>query len=346
MDTKIIKINENNFSKLQEPAKALADGKLVAFPTETVYGLGANALDENAVKNIFKAKGRPSDNPLIVHICEKSDVTKLAREINENAQKLFDTFSPGPITIILKKQPYISDAVTAGLDTVAVRIPVHKAARELIRMSGVPIAAPSANLSGKPSPTEAKHVIEDMNGRIEYIVDGGSCSVGVESTVVDATGESPVILRPGGVTLDDIRSIIPSATIDPHVLDLDMPNEKPKSPGMKYKHYAPRAEVIVIEGDTANVSAKIQSLCKIARSEGKKIGVMLRCENETVYDADCILIAGETSRQYASNLFSNLRKFDENNVDIIFAEFKNADGMGVAVRNRLYKSAGNNVIYV
>lgn len=346
MDTKIIKINEDNLSELQEPAKALADGKLVAFPTETVYGLGANALDENAVKNIFKAKGRPSDNPLIVHICEKSDVSRLAREINENAQKLFDAFSPGPITIILKKQPYISDAVTAGLDTVAIRIPIHKAARELIRMSGVPVAAPSANLSGKPSPTEAKHVIEDMDGRIQYIIDGGACSVGVESTVVDATGQSPVILRPGGITLEDIRAIIPSATIDPHVIDLDMPNEKPKSPGMKYKHYAPRAEVIVVEGDAANVSAKIQSLCKIARAEGKKIGIMLRYEGGSQYDADCLLLAGETNRKYAANLFSNLREFDEHNVDIVFAEFKNEDGMGVAVRNRLYKAAGNNVIYV
>lgn len=345
MQTKVIKVCED-YTRLREAAEALADGKLVAFPTETVYGLGANALDETAVKSIFAAKGRPSDNPLIVHICEKEDIKKLAAEVSENAEKLLEAFSPGPLTLILKKQPYINDTVTGGLDTIAVRIPVHKAARELIRMSGVPVAAPSANISGKPSPTEAKHVIEDMDGRIEYIIDGGACDVGVESTVVDVTGECPVILRPGGITPEDIRAVIPSAVIDPHAVDTAMPNEKPKSPGMKYKHYSPKAEVVVVEGDEEAVFAKIQSLCKTAKADGKRVGVLFKSESVGHCDADCLLFAGKTDREYAASLFSNLRRFDECGADIVFAEFKTTDGIGIAIRNRLYKSAGNNVIYV
>lgn len=345
MQTKIIIADENNLQALAEPAKAVADGKLVAFPTETVYGLGANAFDESAVKNIFKAKGRPSDNPLIVHICDKNDVGKLAREISENAKKLLDAFTPGPITLIFPKNKDINDAVTAGLDTVAVRIPIHPIARELIRQSGVPIAAPSANLSGKPSPTEAKHVIEDMNGRIEYIIDGGACSVGVESTVVDVTGEVPVILRPGGITLEDLQEIIPNSTVDPHIVDTMLPNEKPKCPGMKYKHYAPKAQVIVIEGKTEKVHEKIKELTEQYKAEGKKVGVMLKNKNDTS-GADYVLFAGETNREYAVNLFSYLRDFDEHNIDVILAEFEETGGMGMAVKNRLYKSAGNYIIRV
>lgn len=346
MHTEIVVVNGAEKEKLKEPAKALAEGKLVAFPTETVYGLGANALDEKAVKSIFEAKGRPSDNPLIVHITDREDIKKLAREIPENANIILDKFSPGPVTVILKKQPHISDVVTGGLDTVAIRIPEHPVARELITQSGVPVAAPSANLSGLPSPTKAEHVIADMNGRIPYIIDGGACGVGVESTVVDVTGEYPVILRPGKVTLEDIQEFIPETVIDPHVLNTAMHAEKPKSPGMKYKHYAPNAELVVVEGEADKVSEKIQELCKEAKAEGKRVGVMLKYDNQSKYDADYILEAGEDNDKYAAMLFSDLREFDENNIDIVFAEFKDEDGMGVTVRNRLYRAAANNVINV
>lgn len=344
MQTKVIKINENNMHLMSEAAAALATGGLAAFPTETVYGLGANAFDENAVKNIFKAKGRPSDNPLIVHIYDKTQLSELAREIPDNAVKILDAFSPGPITLIFKKRSDINDTVTAGLDTVAVRIPSHPIAREFIRMCGVPVAAPSANLSGKPSPTAAKHVFEDMNGRIGYIIDGGVCEVGVESTVVDVTGEVPVILRPGGVTLEDLKKVVPETVVDPHILDMTLPNEKPKSPGMKYTHYSPDAEVTVIAGKPDAVHAKMAELVQKASFDGKRTGVIIKSAAEI--KADYVLTAGETNKEYAANLFAYLREFDENNIDLVYAEFEDNDEMGLAVKNRLFKSAGNHVIYV
>ncbi|MCX7714341.1 MAG: L-threonylcarbamoyladenylate synthase [Clostridia bacterium] len=348
MNTQMIKINPEEIDKntLKEAAKILGEGGLVAFPTETVYGLGANALDEDAVKGIFVAKGRPSDNPLIVHIAEKDDVYKIAINVPQMAQKLIDAFSPGPLTVILKKQPFVSSIVTGGLDTVAIRIPAHPIARELIRLSGVPVAAPSANLSGKPSPTMAKHVIEDMNGRIDCIIDGGPCSVGLESTVVDMTGQCPVILRPGGVTLEDIKQIIPTALLDSHVLSSISSAEAPRSPGMKYKHYAPKAEVTVVEGEHTKVREKIRQLCSLAKADGKKVGVIVRYGEEASYPADCVLTAGYESTSYAASLFANLRKFDENGIEVVFAEFKSEAGMGVAVQNRLYKAANNRVIHV
>ncbi len=346
METKIIPINETHIDTeaLRPAAELIASGGLVAFPTETVYGLGANALNEEAVQRIFKAKGRPSDNPLIVHVAEKADVLSIASQIPEAAQKLMDTFFPGPLTIILPKREGISPAVTAGLGSVAVRMPVHPVARELIRLAGVPVAAPSANLSGKPSPTEARHVAEDMAGRIDAIIDGGVCSVGVESTVVDLTGDHAVVLRPGGVTFEQIQAVLPDAEIDPHVLRQVTEVDKPKSPGMKYKHYAPDAEVTVVEGEEGKVREKISRLCFEAKRDGKRVGVLSMGENE--YQADCVLSAGITSREYAKHLFSALREFDKQNIDIVFVEYKEEGGMGLAVKNRLYKSAGGNVIHV
>ena len=341
MVTKKIKIDSDDWSVLRGAADVLSSGGLVAFPTETVYGLGANAFNEEAVKNIYKAKGRPSDNPMIVHIADKKDIFSVVRDVPESALVLMEAFSPGPITYILKKNEKIGDVVTAGLDTVAVRIPSDITARKLIEMSGCPVAAPSANLSGKPSPTKAEHVIKDMDGRIDYIIDGGSCQIGLESTVVDMTGDFPVILRPGAVTIEMIREYIPSA-----MMNTQLTGEVPKSPGMKYKHYSPDAEVIVVEGMRENgVIEKICELC--GKNKDKKVGVILRCETETpIPDADFILYAGETSGVYAANLFALLRKCDDYGADIVFAELERTDGIGTAVRNRIYKTAGNNVIKV
>lgn len=339
MDTKLFSTEEN---EINEAGKIIRNGGLVAFPTETVYGLGASAFDADAAKKIYAAKGRPSDNPLIVHICDKAQIADIAAEIPNAAQIVIDKFMPGPVTIILKKKSVVPDDVTAGLDTVAIRFPAHETAQRLIAAAGVPIAAPSANLSGKPSPTKAKHVIKDMTGRIDAIIDGGDCNVGVESTIVDFTGEKPVILRPGGVTYDDLKTQGIDVEIDKNILQSIAPDEVPKCPGMKYKHYAPNAEVTVVEGEMTAVQQKIKEL--LNETKGKIAGVL------TMYGADydnaVILSAGNTNKEYAKNLFSALREFDELGVEIVFAEFCEKDGYGLAVKNRLYKAAAQRVIHV
>ncbi len=326
--------------KLNIAGEILRNGGLVAFPTETVYGLGANAFCEDAVYNIFKAKGRPSDNPLIVHISSKSMISELTACRTKAAELLCDAFMPGPVTLIMKKSEKIGSAVTAGLDTVAIRFPENKVARRLIECAGVPIAAPSANLSGKPSPTEAKHVICDMFGRVDCIIDGGSCSAGVESTVIDVTEEIPVILRPGIVTLSDIRRVVPETIVDEHVLKVLSSNDIPRSPGMKYKHYAPDAEVYVVEGDRQSVYLKIQSL--LSEHADKKCGVIEISGKK--YNTPMQLSAGEDNIQYAHNLFTKLRECDELGADIVFAEMCIEDDYALTVKNRLYKSAANRVI--
>jgi len=344
MNTKKVVINPEAMDKslIREMGEILKNGGLVSFPTETVYGLGANALDAEAVSGIFRAKGRPGDNPLIVHLADAKDVATVAREIPEAAEKLFAHFSPGPLTVILKKRPEIPEVVTAGLDTVAVRIPSHPIARELILSSGVPIAAPSSNLSGKPSPTKAEHVIVDMDGRVDAIIDGGECSVGLESTVIDVTGEYPTILRPGGVTPKEISAVLGSVRLDKHILKSVGAAEQPRCPGMKYRHYAPDADVVVFEGEPDKVYEKI---CEALRTNEKKpVGVL--CLGKKDYDADVVLSVGEDSRAYAQKLFDALREFDRLGVKQIFAEFSIDDGFGLAVQNRLYKSAGNHVIHV
>lgn len=339
MDTKLFSTEEN---EINEAGKIIRNGGLVAFPTETVYGLGASAFDADAAKKIYAAKGRPSDNPLIVHICDKAQIADIAAEIPNAAQIVIDKFMPGPVTIILKKKSVVPDDVTAGLETVAIRFPAHETAQRLIAAAGVPIAAPSANLSGKPSPTKAKHVIKDMTGRIDAIIDGGDCNVGVESTIVDFTGERPVILRPGGVTYDDLKAQGIDVEIDKNILQSIAPDEVPKCPGMKYKHYAPNAEVTVVEGEKNAVQKKIKEL--LNETNGKIAGVL------TMYGADydnaVILSAGNTNKEYAKNLFSALREFDELGVEVVFAEFSEKDGYGLAVKNRLYKAAAQRVIHV
>ena len=337
LNTEKIKITE-----LKRAGEIISQGGLVAVPTETVYGLGADAMNGAAVKKIFEAKGRPSDNPLIVHISDKRQIEMLARDINQNAKALIETFMPGPFTIILNKQQNIPDEVTAGLNTVGIRFPSSKTAREFIQAAKTPIAAPSANISGSPSPTRAEDVIADMDGKIDAIIIGENCDVGVESTIVDSSGDVPVLLRPGGVTIDMIREVVPSAIIDKNILEEVKENEKPRCPGTKYLHYSPKASVIVVEGEKDAVQSKIREQLKL--NSDKITGVLTMYGN--VYDEPVMISAGENNKEYAKNLFSALRDFDKLGVEIIFAEFCEQDGYGLAVKNRLYKSAGYNIIHV
>lgn len=339
MNTKILKTDENS---IKEAAEIIKKGGLVAFPTETVYGIGANTFNEKAVRNIFKAKGRPADNPLIVHISNFNMLADVVEYIPDNAKILMDAFMPGPLTIIMKKTKSVNSVITAGLDTVAVRFPSHPVARKLIELSGVPIAAPSANLSGKPSPTISRHVIDDLTGRVDAIIDGGTCDAGLESTVIDCTSDIPVILRPGIITLEDIKEYIPNAEIDEHVLKAVMPGDTPKCPGMKYKHYAPDAKVIVVEGKKEDIIIKIKQL--LLENKDLKTGVL--CCSKEKYDCNMIINIENGNEGYAHGLYTNLRLFDENSIDIVFAEFYIEDKYAVSVKNRLYKSASNNIIYV
>lgn len=341
-DTKVVKIVSENDPAFEWLGKIIKDGGLVSFPTETVYGLGANAFSDDAVRKIFEAKGRPGDNPLIVHISDISELCGIAEEVPDAAVKLFEAFSPGPLTIVLKKKDCLPESVTAGLSTVAVRIPSHPIARALISAAGVPIAAPSSNLSGRPSPTLAEHVIADMTGRVDAIIDGGACSVGVESTVVEIVGDGVNILRPGGITRSDIEKVLKNVTVDKHVTSEVKSGEVPKSPGMKYKHYAPDADVTVISGDKDKAAAKIRELIK--ENEGVPTGVM--CYDGYAFDCESVLYMGEDNVKYAERLFGALRQFDTLGVKVVFAQFSEDDDYGLAVKNRLFKSAGGKVISV
>lgn len=329
--TKIIKINPDSFSinELSDAADVLRGGGLCAFPTETVYGLGAVYSDKNAVLNIFKAKGRPADNPLIVHICEFEQLQDLVKEVSHDAQKLAHRFWGGPLTVILPKADSVPYEVTAGLETVAVRFPSHPVATALIRETGIPIAAPSANLSGKPSPTAAEHVIEDMDGRADIIIDGGNSFFGIESTVVDLSADKPQVLRPGAVTIEDLKPLLPN-------IEYGTGTSAPKSPGMKYKHYAPNAPVFVVEGD--NITEVINK-----HSDGKT-GILAYGIPSEKFEHGTVLNAGNTAYEYAAHMFYCFRKFDEIGVDKILAVPPEEDNMGYSVRNRLYKSAGGKVI--
>lgn len=337
MTSKMIKIESTaDFEKLSEPAKALAEGKLVAFPTETVYGLGGNALDAQTVKKIYGAKGRPSDNPLIVHVSSKEDVYSLAETVPENAEKILDILCPGPITIILNKSNLVPDVVTAGGKTVAIRFPENEIARELIKKSGVPVAAPSANLSGRPSPTTAAHVAEDLSDKIDYIIDGGSCRVGLESTVIDLTVTPPRILRPGGVSQETLAALLGEVM---GYAPRDEDTTSPKSPGMKYKHYAPKAEMVVFEGKTCRDAI----LKQVTACKDKKVCVLTAGQTD-LYDCD-VIDCGKEPVEYAKALFGALREADALGADVIFAELPFAPGgIVTALKNRIYKSCGGNVI--
>ncbi|WP_371928707.1 L-threonylcarbamoyladenylate synthase [Rossellomorea sp. KS-H15a] len=329
-----------SYPQIVDAAKILQQDEVVAFPTETVYGLGANATSDTAVEKIFKAKGRPSDNPLIVHISNKEQLKGLVEEIPMDASKLIDAYWPGPLTIIFKnKENVFSGRVTAGLDTVGIRMPDHPVALSIIEASGLPIAAPSANRSGKPSPTTAQHVIDDLDGRIAGVVDGGETGVGVESTVVDCTGEIPVILRPGGITKEQLEEVVGKVEVDP---SLKEGKGAPKSPGMKYTHYAPDAPVYLVDGTKEDV----QRLVDEKKEEGLKVGVLTTEEQMDWYQADLILSAGRRDdlKTVAQHLYDTLRAFNRSNVDIIFAEMFPEEGVGLAIMNRLQKAAGYRVI--
>lgn len=347
--TKILKINYNSpeTDKITIAADVLKHGGTVVFPTETVYGLGANALDGEAVKNIFKAKGRPSDNPLIVHVASLEDAKPLVESIPDNAYLVASSFCPGPLTIILKKSGIVPKVTTGGLDTVAVRIPNHNIALELIRKAKVPVAAPSANISGSPSPTCAKHVIQDLDGRVDVIIDGGSSTVGVESTVIDLTKDTPVIVRPGGVTLEQLKGVLGEVYLDPSLFKKD-DNIKAIAPGMKYTHYSPNAEVIIVDGSLEKTVDKINKLINMYRLEGKTVGIMATDQTKKLYNFGQVISLGNRNNleQIAANLFSVLREFDDLGMDVIIAESFSQENIGLAVMNRLVKAAGYNIIKV
>ncbi|MFC0272459.1 L-threonylcarbamoyladenylate synthase [Metabacillus herbersteinensis] len=344
METKCWTVDEavdisKAYPQIAQAAKLLKENEVVAFPTETVYGLGANAFSDEAVQKIYEAKGRPSDNPLIVHISSEDQINEIATDVPDYATTLINSFWPGPLTLVLNKKGGLSTFVTAGLDTVAVRMPDHLLALALIKEAGIPVAAPSANLSGKPSPTRAEHVLNDLDGKIAGIVNGGPTGVGLESTVLDCSGATPVILRPGGITKEQLQSVIGHVEVDPVLEDT---NSSPKSPGMKYTHYAPNAPLVVVDGSLMF----IQTLIKKAQANGKKVGVLTTEEAKRSYVADTILACGQrvNIETVATQLYSVLREFDEHDVDVIFSESFPTAGMGQAVMNRLLKAAGHQII--
>ena len=350
MDTIIEKIDPGNIDAdvMDRAGKLIAEGELVAFPTETVYGLGGDALDPDTSRKIYAAKGRPSDNPLIVHIAEFDDMKRVAREVPEQARKLADAFWPGPLTMIVWKSDAVPEATTGGMQTVAVRMPNHPVALELIRRSGCLIAAPSANTSGRPSPTEAQHVAEDLSGKIAMILDGGSVGIGIESTIIDLTEEKPMILRPGYITPEMLSEVLQEeVVIDPGIIAAD-DTRKPKAPGMKYKHYAPKAEMIIVDGAQDAVIAKINELTAAKRAEGKKVAVIATDETKERYDAQVILSMGRRSDEdaIAQHLYKILRECDELEVGEIYSECFQTPRIGQAIMNRLLKAAGHTVIHV
>lgn len=333
--------NLESYPQIIEAADFLQNNEVIAFPTETVYGLGGNAENSDAVAKIFAAKGRPSDNPLIIHIADASQLADFVTEVPAKAATLMEHFWPGPLTIIFKKKDgKLSELATAGLSTVAVRMPNHPVALALIKASGLPIAAPSANTSGKPSPTLARHVHEDLDGKIAGIVNGGPTGVGVESTVIDCTDEIPVILRPGGVTKEQIEAIVGEVLVDPALKNSEA---APKSPGMKYRHYAPDAPFYLVEGS----HAFLQKLVDEKRREGKKVGVLTTAEAAGDYRADLVLSCGRRGEleTVATSLYETLRAFNDSSIDVIFSETFPDEGVGVAIMNRLTKAAGNQIIY-
>lgn len=332
--TKIVKSDD-----LKEAAQCLKNGGTVVFPTETVYGLGADALNEKAIEKIYTAKGRPSDNPLIIHIADINDICKIAKNISQDAKKIMDKFWPGPLTMIFEKTDIVPNKVTANLNTVAVRFPSNETAQNLIKMSTGFIAAPSANISGSPSPTSLKYVCDDMMGRVDFIINGENSAVGIESTILDVSTPEFKILRPGAVTYEDILSVTDKIKGD----YIDEKNIKtPKCPGMKYTHYSPKAEVFVVMGEKEKCKQFI--LDKI-KNKTSRVGVL--SYKDTDYEgADYVLNAGLDMKSYAACLYDYLREFDDNNIDIIYAQFENTNGIGVAVKNRIFKSAGYKIIEV
>ena len=341
METKYLTQNE-----IETAARILKEGGLVGIPTETVYGLGANGLDPKAVGDIFTAKGRPQDNPLILHIPQASWLERYCRDIPEQAYALAEAFWPGPLTMVLPRRENVPDVVTAGLDTVGMRCPGHELCRAILTLADVPVAAPSGNTSGRPSPTTAQHMLEDMNGKIHAIVDGGPCGVGVESTIIDLTCMPPRLLRPGGITLEQLRSVLGEVEVDPAVTRIMGAGEQPKAPGMKYRHYAPKAPVTVVAGDPE------RSAAYIAAHAGAEDGIICFDEFMDLFTGQSVtrpvmdLGPSGDKEEQARHIFDALRQFDHTNVPAIWAQCPDASGIGLAIANRLNKAAGFHIVEV
>lgn len=354
MNTKIIKIPQDcaDFTReqeeaLQEAGAILRAGGLVAFPTETVYGLGGDALNPESSRKIYAAKGRPSDNPLIIHICRLEDIYEIVEEMSEAALRVAKSFWPGPLTLILPKASRVPKETTGGLDTVAVRFPSHPVARKLIECGGRYVAAPSANVSGRPSPTVAKYVIEDMDGRIDMIVDGGAVGIGLESTIIDMTCEPPQILRPGYITQEMLEAVLGQVEVDRAIIQPES-GQAPKAPGMKYRHYAPKGQLTVVEGEVEKVLEYINEHVAQDKAAGAKTGVISTEELVSRYQADVIQSVGSRADEesIARNLFTVLRQFDDEGVTRIYSESFSDRGLGCAIMNRLLKAAGHTIIQV
>lgn len=331
--TKILKINplSPEPSKIKEAAEVIKKGGSVAFPTETVYGLGADALNTEAIRKVFKAKGRPSDNPLIVHIATIADLELIAKRPSKTSLALINTFWPGPLTIILKRKKIVPDIVTGGLDTVAVRMPDNKIALSLIKKSGVPLVAPSANLSGRPSPTRARDVIADLTGKVDVIIDGGKTRIGIESTVIDMTTSPPTLLRPGGLSVEEIEKVAGPV----QRLSASDENKPARSPGMKYRHYAPKAKMVIVEGDLYKPAIK-------GLKEGKKVGILTFRKGFKI-DGCVIKYAGSRPGTVAGRLFDILRAFDKDGVDLILSEPYGGKGLKLGIADRLKRAAAHGV---
>ena len=348
MNTEIVKIDAANIDEkvIEKAADIIKNGGLVAFPTETVYGLGANALDADASKKIYEAKGRPSDNPLIAHIASLDSLDEIVEDASDVAGKLIDKFWPGPMTLIFNKKPNVPDSTTGGLDTLAVRFPSNKIAMELIKKSGVPIAAPSANTSGKPSPTKGEHVIEDLDGKVDMILDGGEVGLGLESTIIDVT-DKPTILRPGFITQEMLEEVIEEVELDKTLLVKPSEDFAPKAPGMKYRHYAPKTELVIVKGDSDKVAGRIRE--EIENFDGEA-AIITVDEHQSLYDGvDAKVVSWgslENMNAIAHKIFDALRRVDEWGVDIIYCEAFEEKDLGLAVMNRLTKAAGYQVIDV
>lgn len=347
MDTIIKKLSQNEMDEeiIRQAGAVLKGGGLVAFPTETVYGLGANALDEEAARKTYEAKGRPSDNPLIIHIARISALNEIAENIPAAAHDVARRFWPGPLTLIFEKSEKVPYGTTGGLETVAVRMPEHKTALALIEAAGGFVSAPSANTSGRPSPTEAAHVAEDLSGKIDMILDGGSVTIGVESTILDMTVVPPMILRPGAITKEMLEDVIGTVAVDKTLMS-DKSGEAPKAPGMKYRHYAPKAQLAIVEGDVPEIVKAVRQLAFEKTRGGARVGIIASNETQKEYTTGIVKTIGtrENEMTVAKNLYRILREFDEEEVDYIYSEAFESDGIGTAVMNRLMKAAGHTVI--
>lgn len=344
METKLLKIDPERFQtdELEGACQILRNGGLVAFPTETVYGLGGDALRPEAAKKIYAAKGRPSDNPLIIHIAKEASLYEVAEEVPRKAEILMEKFWPGPLTMIFKKKEKVPYSTTGGLETVAVRMPVHPVAMELIRASGVLLAAPSANISGRPSPTRAEHVVEDLQGRVDLIIAGGPVGIGLESTILDMTEEIPVILRPGYITKDMLEQEIGEVAVDPALLKKPDEHTVAKAPGMKYRHYAPKGSMFIVEGEMEAAAKKINALVEAHRKKGEKAAIIATEESKALYPAGEVYSIGarKSEGSIAAGLYDILRKMDEIGAEYIYAESFKEDRLGAAIMNRMLKAAG------